>query len=686
MRTPLSLAAQFFFDFLDIAIYESDALTRDLKQGMLDISRAPASADALWGLLKERGDLNEAELFELADGDDKVRTQLAELLSAGRVREVALAGERRYICSDEADIYAQFPHTEHARAFVLGRFAETRPAFGPGEWMRRYGLSREDADRLLEAWAKDGRIVPMPDMAEERAGRAADGTDARTGRRTDAAGPRAGQPADAADPKTGRPAGAAGPRTGRPPGLADPQAGLPSGTEDAPAGLGAGTDSAPPAARKWMSARLFERVERNLANRRRANRAAPETLLRLLLERHHLAPERRLSGPEGVSRALDLLQGLFLPVSWWESIILPARVADYRREDLDLLCASGEWFWLGRRGEGEREGRIAFFRADRPDLYRPFLPAEETEPLHPDLHARLRERGARFLTALAGDTGEAPSQLTARLMDMVWQGLVANDQFAPLRLPGRKTDAAGRGKYRPALGRWYTVRDLAEGESKARDDGAERSVLAWTRHLMRVFGVLTRAVVNAYSPFGWEAHQLALARMEELGLAVRGLFVQDIPALQFADRETVERLRDMRPREADEPDAAAGGDIVLLSAADPANPFGLLLDWPAEQAGDARFARRPDNHLLLDRGRWLLWTENKSRNITAIDPAARDPSRQASCIRTAARHLIRQHGQRKVVIERIDGTPAAESPLREALARTGAERDGSALVIWPSRL
>jgi ATP-dependent Lhr-like helicase len=721
---PSPLAAQFFFDYLNIAIYESDALTRDLRQGMLNISRElaeevfgkeegelelgrqrladewteafreesgklaerlsrmPESADDLWQLVKDRGDLDETEIRGLADGDEKVRTWLAGLLSTGRIVETAVAGERRYICGDETGIYGQFPESPHARAFVLGRFVETRASFGVEDLMQRYGLSREEADLFVAEWAREGRIVPFSE---------------------------------------------------------DGGSGVPSSA----AGEGAGQLASPPAGQRWISARLQARIERNVAMRNRSSQAPPETLLRLLQERHHLEPERRLSGPEGVLQAMERLQGLFLPVSWWESIILPARVADYRKEDLDLLCASGELFWLGRRDEGAQEGKIAFFRADRPDLYAPFLPREDEQPLYPELHERLRERGASFLTALAAETGEPPSQLTSKLLEMAWQGLVANDQFAPLRLHGRKTEPQGRGKYRSGLGRWYAVADLAgrrgtdvvrigiaetrdgvaearNGAAEARSDAVERSVLAWTGHLMRVFGVLTRNVVQAFSPYGWELHLAALSRMEDLGLAVRGLFVQDIPALQFAERETVERLREMQTTaaadqasasgvpDADTPSPRKAGDrtqgaaaglgtgiagaaddsdhVILLSAADPANPFGLLLDWPVERDRDARFARKPDNHLLLSRGRWFLWTENKSRKITVMDPSAKDPSRQASCIRTAARHLIRQHGQRKVVIERIDGQPAAEAPLSTELARTGAERDGNSLVIWPSQL
>ena len=45
--------------------------------------------------------------------------------------------------------------------------------------------------------------------------------------------------------------------------------------------------------------------------------------------------------------ALIPLQALALPVALWESELLPRRVPDYRPEQLDQLCASGELVWVG---------------------------------------------------------------------------------------------------------------------------------------------------------------------------------------------------------------------------------------------------------------------------------------------------------------------------------------------------
>ena len=415
----------------------------------------------------------------------------------------------------------------------------------------------------------------------------------------------------------------------------------------------------------------------------RERQADTARLVRFLQLNHHLEPAGRLRGPEGVLEALTRLQGLFLPVSWWESFVLPSRVEGYRREDLDLLCASGELFWIGRKEEGAPEGKVAFFRPDAAELFAPFVPGDDVIPKHPELYGRLRAKGAGFLSTLAAESGEAPSELLEKLLDLVWQGLVANDQFAPLRLHGQRRAASDRGRFRSGLGRWYAIADLAAPRAGAL--APERAALGWTRHLLQLGGVLTKGLAQAFSPFDWEVHYAALSRMEELGLVTRGLMVRGVRALQFAERGTAARLR--------EPDFGSGGsgspeDAVLVSSADPANPYGLTVDWPAEgSAAAARFARRPDNYLLLKSGRFLLWAAAGGRQIYSVDPQdGADASEYAEYVRFLARSLIRERGQRKVAVESWNGRPVGGTEMAERLLRLGAEKDGGAFVFWPSAL
>src|SRR4029079_11883755 len=98
--------------------------------------------------------------------------------------------------------------------------------------------------------------------------------------------------------------------------------------------------------------------------------------------------------------ALVPLQSGALPVSLWESDVLPRRVPGYRAEQLDALCASGEIVWIGAGLD-----RVAvFFREDAAVLGAPAgtPPAEgkEVEAIRVALG-----RGAMFWTELLAATG-----------------------------------------------------------------------------------------------------------------------------------------------------------------------------------------------------------------------------------------------------------------------------------------
>ena len=66
----------------------------------------------------------------------------------------------------------------------------------------------------------------------------------------------------------------------------------------------------------------------------------------------------------------------------------------------------------------------------------------------------------------------------------------------------------------------------------------------------------------------------ALKAMEEAGRVRRGYYVAGLGAAQFALRGADERLRSLR----DEPEEEAAA--LVLSATDPANPYGAVLPWP----------------------------------------------------------------------------------------------------------
>ena len=71
-----------------------------------------------------------------------------------------------------------------------------------------------------------------------------------------------------------------------------------------------------------------------------------------------------------------------------------------------------------------------------------------------------------------------------------------------------------------------------------------------------------------------------LKAMEESGRLRRGYFVAGRGATQFARPGALDLLRSLR----DAPDET---EVAVLAAADPANPYGATLKWPASLAADA---------------------------------------------------------------------------------------------------
>ena len=441
--------------------------------------------------------------------------------------------------------------------------------------------------------------------------------------------------------------------------------------------------------RIWTSRKVASRIIRLSVQqaRSRAEPVEPSRWLGQMASMQHALKGAQLAGSGGLRAAIGKLQGFFLPLSLWESVVFPARVADYRKEELDLLCASGEVIWIGRKEEGEKEGKIAFFLSEFKPLYAPFLrEAGRTAGKHPELLERLKRGGASFLTKLAGESGRLPSELLSDLLDLAWEGLVSNDQFAPLRIQaqtkGRHLARTGSGQ-----GRWYWIGSLEEtppSDTAAETAGAaEQSAMEWTRHLLGSCGILTKDLVDAVSPYNWDSLLPVVRKLEQWGVVTRGLFIRGVHTMQFVSRDLVDGVRQpLRPGG----DAAA---VTVLSAVDPANPFGLVAPWPEAKGDGVSFARKPVNYLVLHGGRWLLWLEGGGKRIHLMDPEAERTQEPdlPKLLREVFRTIMRQNGASKIKIELWNGEAAAESPEGAPLLRSlGAERDRNALVLWVSSL
>ncbi len=122
-----------------------------------------------------------------------------------------------------------------------------------------------------------------------------------------------------------------------------------------------------------------------------------------------------------------------------------------------------------------------------------------------------------------------------------------------------------------------------------------------------------------------------------------------------------------------------GADAVrILAAIDPANPYGALLPWPNTGGGPPP-KRINGAYLILVAGKPVLYLGSAGRQLTHFPTSISEEGGELP-LALAAMHRIPQRGRKRLAIQQIDGLPALESPLREALLRAGFEADYDALL------
>jgi ATP-dependent Lhr-like helicase len=583
--------------------------------------RQARDADALHDLLRRLGDLGELEIAARCIGD--TRRWLLQLQREKRAVQLCLGSEPRWVADQDAELYGQ------ALACAL-------PADSPASRLRATSSSEEALMLLLARYAR-GRGPFSTAAASKRF--------AVSALRAEQA-------------------------------LAQlVQRGNLLRGEMRPGGVGP----------EWCDAEVLRRLKRlTLAKlRQQAAPVAAANFAQFLVRWHGLDGQR--GGVDRLTAVVAQLEGVPLPWSVLVNVILPQRVAGFQLEQLDRLAASGRVVWVGCGALGTRDGRVALYRRESVSAWRDAVEFASSNAHEAAIVAHLRQRGASFLFDLQASVQSTLAEpfsladLLVALRSLVWAGHVTNDTFAPLQTLTRQVATGARGRKGTvatlAGGRWSLVNDLIASPRPF----TERMV-ARTQTLLLRYGVVARSAVPAESlSGGFAAIYAVLQGMEQAGRIRRGYFVEGLAGAQFAESSAVERLRALRDHDVFAGDTAR---VTVLSAVDPANPYGGLLAWPASPAGGDGGPRRVSGAwVALVDGRLALWASAALRNVLTFlgDYALHEA--EYRLVLMALERVPRACRGGLWRIETFDGVAARQSVLAALCQTLGYESEPRGLVV-----
>jgi ATP-dependent helicase Lhr and Lhr-like helicase len=344
---------------------------------------------------------------------------------------------------------------------------------------------------------------------------------------------------------------------------------------------------------EWCERRLLIRIHRYTRDRKRSEiQAVPQAqLMRFLFRWQRVAMEERddrREGEAGLLAVLRELEGFAVPAGAWERDILPLRVKNYSRRDLDKLCAAGRiaWYREAETSASEVAPASAPVRStpitlvERDTLVhwqkRQAAPAaiEGLSPRAQRVLESLKDHGASFFSDLVHDTGLVRAEVELALGELVSRGRVTSDSFAGVRaLITSKRRREKLRQYRRPLtdvddaGRWSLPRRVAaQPDVAALADPAVEHI---ARVLLRRYGIVFRKILERESGLPpWRELFYVYRRLEARGEIRGGRFVSGFAGEQFALPEAADLLRSIS-RE-------ATMDRVSISAADPLNLVGIV--------------------------------------------------------------------------------------------------------------
>jgi ATP-dependent Lhr-like helicase len=478
---------------------------------------------------------------------------------------------------------------------------------------------------------------------------------------------------------------------------------------------------------EWATRRVVELARnRALAALRKQIQAVDLATFTAFLQRwQHLDPREHLDGASGVSAILAQMTGLPRAPGAWERDIIPGRMERYEPAWLSQLASGGSIVWAGGSrpdpDDAPTLNSVRFFPRGEGAIWLD----EEDEPALTTNAAAVREAleklGASFIADLQAATQLSSISVRDALRELSAAALVTNDTVEALReivrtraIPGRAR--AGRGHAMQDPTRWLPESfEATPGRPVYSRTPSSRRLPRWRRpdlpgpqsawvgrwSLLRTPGTwgtrpdeeahaehIARQWLDRYAivtrdwwrrerpPVSWRAIYRELKRLEYRGEVRRGYFVEGMSGAQFALPEAVERLRA-------QPDVDAQAPIIVMSAADPANPYTLPLESIAR--GSLVRPRGAGALLLTRRGNVIMNAEGRGKRISIAPDASDADVTDAS--RLLGEYLSRgtpagARAARDPRIEIVNGEAAGASAHADAIMDAGWRRATDGLVFY----
>jgi ATP-dependent Lhr-like helicase len=373
--------------------------------------------------------------------------------------------------------------------------------------------------------------------------------------------------------------------------------------------------------------------------------------------------------------AMARLQGVALPATLWEQVILPGRVTGYQPRMLDEWIAGGLGAWVAW------DQSVLFL--EREDLLESAKPHPDDTPLSAEeqrILDLLRQRGASFVVDLAHAAGLSPGVVRQALWSLAERSLVSNDHFDVIRR-GKQEEppesarpslkALRRGAMRHPEGRWSILPWSATVS-------VETQAIRMAARLLHRYGIAARelALLDPWMP-PWRVLYEVLSRMELAGDVRRGYFAEGLSGAQFALPEACQLLQEQHLP------STATAPVVLLHSLNPANLYGsgAPLDIPLLDGGTRSFIRSRGNWIALRAGRPVLLVEQQGKKLTALPTASREDVRAAvACLPSMCEGT--RSVRHKITVEEWNAAPVTTSEGRELLEEAGFVRDYQGMTLY----